>query len=89
MGGENFFSQILYGYSAQWKSAGKNKLGDLGDLLPMNAADGLLLFPDNPLKQLVEDKVPQSNATLLLILALVYCFLFAWWAVHLFKTRDL
>ncbi|MFM7710998.1 MAG: ABC transporter permease subunit [Ferruginibacter sp.] len=89
MGGENFLSQFLYGYSVHLKSEGNNNLGDLGDLLPMNAADGLLLFPDNPLKQLVEDKVPHSNEAMLLMIALAYCFLMAWWAVHLFKSRDL
>lgn len=89
MGGENFLSQFLYSYSVQLKSAGKNNVGDLGDFLPMNSADGLLLFPDNPLKDIVKDKIPQSNETLLLVIALAYCFLFAWWAIYLFKTRDL
>ena len=89
LGAENIVGQILYSFSAQFKMVKRIDLGDMSDYLPMGSADGLLAFPDNPLKTMVGDQLPQTYFIPVLLIALAYCFLFAWWSLQLFRNRDL
>ncbi|MEO7523083.1 MAG: hypothetical protein ABIT58_03270 [Ferruginibacter sp.] len=76
LGAENIISQLLDVWSLKLKRSGFGDFGSLGDYLPMNASDGLLTFPDNPLKSIARSSLPTDYTWLVLSLALIYAILF-------------
>ncbi len=78
LGAENIISQLLDVWSIKLRAEHGIDLGSMGDYLPMNASDGLLTFPDNPLKSIAKSNLPTDYTWLVIILALGYLFLFYW-----------
>ncbi len=89
LGAENIISQLLDVLSMKIKAESGNDMGSLGDYLPMNAADGLLAFPDNPIKSMSKSIMPADYTWLVLALALAYIVLFYFWAKRKFINADL
>ncbi len=89
LGAENFLSQILDVLSMKLKSDTSRDLGSIGDYLPMNAADGLLTFPDNPLKGLAKGALPTDYTWVVLGFAIAYLILFIWWSRKKYLKADL
>lgn len=89
MGAENIISQMLDLWSIKLKSDNVGDFGHLGDYLPMNASDGLLTFPDNPVKSMSKMIMPADNTQLVLILAIVYLLLFVYLSMRKFVKSDL
>ncbi|CAN5727141.1 hypothetical protein BH11BAC4_BH11BAC4_09920 [soil metagenome] len=76
LGAENIISQLLDVWSLKLRSESKIDLGSMGDYLPMNASDGLLTFPDNPLKSMAKANLPTDYTWLVIIMAVLYVVLF-------------
>ena len=76
LGAENIISQILDSYSLYIKKIHKIDLGSLGDYLPMSASDGLLTFPNSPLKAMTKDVLPTEYNGVVLFIAIIYLILF-------------
>ena len=76
LGAENIISQILDSYSLYIKKIHKIDLGSLGDYLPMSASDGLLTFPNSPLKTMTKDVLPTEYNGVVLFIAIIYLILF-------------
>ena len=76
MGAENIISQLLDVLSIKLRADHGIDLGSMGDYLPMNASDGLLTFPDNPLKSIAKSNLPTDYTWLVLLLAVSYVVLF-------------
>lgn len=76
LGAENIISQLLDVWSMKIKSDTGVDLGSMGDYLPMNASDGLLTFPDNPLKSMAKATLPTDYTWLVVLLAMLYLVLF-------------
>ena len=89
MGLENFISQLLDVWSLRLRTTQGIDLGSMGDYLPMNAADGMLTFPDNPLKGLAKNVLPTDYYWVVLSLAIVYLALYYWWSVNRMVKTDL
>jgi ABC-2 type transport system permease protein len=89
LGAENILSQILWGLSIKLKSEQKIDLGNMGDYLPMNAADGLLEFPDNAVKSMGKMIMPMDVTWLVFSLAMAYLALFYFWSRRKFIKSDL
>ena len=64
-------------------------LGHIGDYLPMNAADALLEFPDNPIKTLSKAIMPTDYTWLVFSFAVAYIIIFYMWARRKFINADL
>lgn len=89
IGAENFVSQLLWALSFKIKTEQKIDLGNMGNYLPVNAADGLIEFPDNSIKSITQSTMPVDNTWLLLTLAVIYLLLFFWWSRRKFIKADL
>ncbi|MBC7536878.1 MAG: hypothetical protein H7258_14395 [Ferruginibacter sp.] len=89
LGAENIISQLLDVWSIKLRSGGIADLGSMGDYLPMNASDGLLTFPDNPLKSLAKSNLPTDYTWLVITLALIYVLLFYWFSRRRILKTDL
>lgn len=89
MGAENIVSQLLDVWSMKLYKADNIDLGSMGDYLPMNAADGLLTFPDNPIKSLAKSQMPTDIFWLVFGLAIGYLLLFTWLSYRKFTKADL
>lgn len=89
MGAENIISQLLDVWSIKIKNNSGKDLGSMGDYLPMNAADGLLTFPDNPLKSLAKHSLPTDYTSVVLVLACIYLILFYWLSYRVVTQKDL
>jgi ABC-2 type transport system permease protein len=89
LGAENFISQLLVGLSVYMVRQKNTDVSNLGDYLPMNAADGLLEFPDNTIKSLSKAVMPHDITWLVFTLAIAYLFLFFWWSRRKFIKTDL
>ncbi|MEO5889263.1 MAG: ABC transporter permease [Ferruginibacter sp.] len=89
MGLENFISQLLDVWSIKLRRDSSVDLGSMGDYLPMNAADGLLTFPDNPLKGLAKGIMPTDYTYVVMILTVAYLVLFYWWSCNRILKTDL
>jgi len=76
LGAENIISQLLDVWSLKLRADNNIDLGSMGDYLPMNASDGLLSFPDNPIKSFAKANLPTDYTWLVIILAFVYVGLF-------------
>ena len=89
LGAENFVSQMFDVLSMKWKAYNGTDLGSMGDYLPMNAADGLLTFPDNPLKSFTRNILPTDYFWIVITLAIAYLILFTWWSRRKYMQADL
>ena len=89
LGFENFVSQIFDILSMKLKMDGGPDIGGAGDYLPMNASDGLLTFPDNPLKAIAKSTMPTDYYWLVLTLAVLYLIVFVLWSRRKFIKSDL
>ena len=89
MGAENLISQLLDVLSLKLKSNENINLGALGDYLPMSASDGLLSFPDNPLKTIAESALPTNYFWVVLGFAIFYLILFFWLSRRNIIKKDL
>ena len=76
LGAENILSQILDSYSLVIKKMYEIDLGSMGDYLPMNASDGLLTFPNSPLKTMTKNVLPTEYNGIVFCLAIFYLILF-------------
>lgn len=72
LGAENILSQLLDVWSMKIKKDTNIDFGSMGDYLPMNASDGLLTFPDNPLKSMAKAALPTDYFWVVVGLALFY-----------------
>ncbi len=89
LGAENFVSQMLDVAGMKWKAYNGTDMGSMGDYLPMNAADGMLTFPDNPLKSFTRNILPTDYFWLVITLAIAYLILFIWWSRKKYVQADL
>ncbi len=89
LGAENIVSQLLDVWSMKLKKDGVADLGSMGDYLPMNASDGLLTFPDNPLKSLAKSALPTDYYWVVIGFAVFYLALFIWLSRKRFIESDL
>ena len=89
LGTENIISQLLNVLSMKLKRENGTDLGNIGDYLPMNAADGLLEFPDNPIKTMSKAIMPSDYTWLVFALAMAYLILFYIWSRRKFINADL
>jgi hypothetical protein len=89
LGGENFVAKMLDLWSIKMKQDNGTDYGSLGDYLPMNAADGLLRFPKNPVTNMALNFMPTDYIWVILPLALVYLLVFYTWARRKFIHADL
>ena len=89
LGSENIVSQLLNVLSMKIKQEQGTDLGNIGDYLPMNAADGLLEFPDNPIKAMSKAIMPSDYTWLVFALAMAYLILFYLWSRRKFINADL
>jgi ABC-2 type transport system permease protein len=89
IGIENFVSQACNAYSRYLKETSKTDLGTFGDYLPMNAADGLLSFPENPFSSTMKKVSATEFIYVVLAFAIVYIILFTWWSRKKYLNSDL
>lgn len=89
LGSENIISQLLNVLSMKLKRDNGTDLGNVGDYLPMNAADGLLEFPDNPIKTMSKAIMPADYTWLVFGLAMAYLIMFYFWSRRKFINADL
>jgi hypothetical protein len=80
LGAENIISQLLDVWSMKINKDYGIDLGSMGDYLPMNASDGLLTFPDNPLKSIAKSALPTDYFWVVIGFAIAYLCLFLWWS---------
>jgi len=88
-GAENIISQLLDALSVKWRNDEKMDLGRLGEYLPMNASDGLLSFPDNPLKSMAKNSFPTDLHYVEISFSVFYLLIFIMLTRFLFLKRDL
>ena len=89
LGAENIISQLLDVWSMKIKMDTGRDLGSMGDYLPMNASDGLLTFPDNPLKSMAKAALPTDYFWIVISLVATYLVLFTWFSRRRFIHSDL
>ena len=89
LGAENIISQLLNVLSIKIKAQNGTDIGSIGDYLPMNAADGLLAFPDNPFKTMSKNIMPTDYTWVVLALTLIYIAVFYFWSTKKFIKSDL
>lgn len=89
LGAENIISQLLDVWSMKIKMDTGKDLGSMGDYLPMNASDGLLTFPDNPLKSMAKAALPTDYFWIVISLVVAYLVLFTWFSRRRFIHSDL
>lgn len=76
LGAENIISQLLDVWSVQLRKYEGIDLGSMGDYLPMNASDGLLTFPDNPVKSIARSTLPTEYPWVTAAFVVFYIWLF-------------
>jgi len=76
LGAENIISQLLDVWSIKLRNESNIDLGSMGDYLPMNASDGLLTFPDNPIRSFAKANLATDYTWLVVIMAIFYVALF-------------
>jgi ABC-2 type transport system permease protein len=89
LGAENFISQLLNGYSMKVRADSKTDIGSIGNYLPMNAADGLLTFPENPMSSTANKAFPTDFVYIIFTMAIVYIVLFTWASWRKYNTADI
>ena len=86
---ENLLSAFLDYVSNSLKDAYGTTLGSLGDYLPLSSSDGLLTFPDNPLKSIAKTALPAEFVYIIAAFAVGWLALFIWWSRKRFIRSDL
>jgi ABC-2 type transport system permease protein len=91
MGFENILSAMLQGLSIKLKADYSFDIGNMGDYLPMNSADGLLHFPENTITNMANNSriMPHDYMTVSLLLALLYLLLYFVWSKNRIIKTDL
>ncbi len=89
IGAENIVAQLLDIGSMKLKAEGGPDLGAIGDYLPINAADGMLTFPDNNLSSMAKAALPSDYIWVVFGFAIAYIILFGWWSRRKFLRADL
>ena len=89
MGTENIIAQLLDVLSIKIRLNTGVDLGSMGDYLPMNASDGLLSFPRNPLKSMTSAILPTDYTSLVICIAIFYMILFYWMCRRNILKKDL
>jgi len=91
MGFENILSAMLQGLSMKLKADYSFDIGNMGDYLPMNSADGLLHFPENTITNMANNSriMPHDYMTVSLLLALMYLLLYFVWSKSRIIKTDL
>lgn len=89
MGAENFAAAMLDVWSVKLRNIDGVDVGSMGSYLPINAADGLLLFPENPVKSMSSKAIATDYYWIILALALAYLALFIWWSRRKIIKSDL
>lgn len=89
MGAENLISQLLDVLSFKIKESEKINLGAMGDYLPLSSSDGLLSFPDNPLKSIAQSALPTNYFWVVLSFAIFYLILFTYLSRRKIIKSDL
>ena len=89
LGAENFASQLLNVYSMKIKADSKTDIGSIGNYLPMNAADGLLTFPENPLSSTANKAFATDFVYIILSFAIAYIIIFTWASWKKYRTADI
>jgi ABC-type transport system involved in multi-copper enzyme maturation permease subunit len=89
LGSENIISQLLNVLSMKIKQENGIDLSNIGDYLPMNAADALLEFPDNTIKAATKAIMPTDYTWLVFAFAMAYLILFYIWSRRKFINADL
>ena len=89
MGAENLISQLLDVLSVKIRTSENINLGAIGDYLPMSSSDGLLSFPDNPLKSITASALPTNYYWVVLGFAIFYLILFFWLSKRRIIKSDL
>ena len=89
LGAENIISQLLDVWSMKIRKDTGTDLGSMGDYLPMNASDGLLTFPDNPLKSIAKSALPTDYYWIVIGLAIFYLLFFIWFSRRRYINDDL
>lgn len=86
---ENGISLLLYVLAIRLKKDHNLDLGNLGNYLPMNAADGLIYSPFDSLTGLAHKMFPSDYTWLVLSLAIIYLALFYFWSEKRMQNADL
>lgn len=88
-GFENLVSLLLDGWSVKLRASNDIDLGSMGNYLPMNAADGLLTFPDNPLKSVSKNAFANDYTWVIALFAVAYLVLYYIWSKKRMVDTDL
>lgn len=86
---ENGISLLLYVWAINIKKNHNIDLGNMGNYLPMNAADGLLYSPFSSFTNLANKILPADYSWLVFSLAMVYLALFYFWSQRRMLQSDL
>lgn len=86
---ENGVSLALLGWAVNIKKDHNTDLGNMGNYLPMNAADGLIYSPFDSFTNLANKFLPADYTWLVLSLAIVYIVLFYFWSQYKMVKSDL
>ena len=89
LGAENLIGLLLDVWSVKLRNVDGVDLGRMGSYLPMNAADGLILFPSNPVKSMSSKAIATDYYWIIVALALAYLALFIWWSRRKIIKSDL
>ena len=86
---ENGLSMFLYFLAIKLKKDHAIDLGNLGNYLPMNAADGLLYSPFSSVTNMANKFLPADYTWLVILLSMVYLVLFYFWSEKKMIKSDL
>lgn len=86
---ENGISLMLLGWAIKIKKANNVDLGNMGNYLPMNAADGLIYSPFDTFTNMANKFLPSDYTSLVLFLAIAYLALFYFWSQRRMLKSDL
>ena len=89
LGAENIIGALLDFWSIKLRNIDKVDVGSLSTYLPMNSSDGLLLFPENPLKGMTGNALTTDYFWITLAFSLAYLALFIWWSRKRIINTDL
>jgi ABC-2 type transport system permease protein len=86
---ENGISVLLLVWAVNIKKDHNIDLGNMGNYLPMNAADGLLYSPFDSFTNMANKFLPADYTWLVLTLAVIYLALFYFWSERRMLKSDL
>jgi ABC-2 type transport system permease protein len=86
---ENGISLMLFGWAIKIKKENNVDLGNIGNYLPMNAADGLIYSPFSAITRMANKFLPSDYTWLVFSLAIAYLVLFYFWSKRRMIKSDL